>query len=340
MRGRYGVAAAGLNTLVASPNARRQLGQRNSPLSFPFDRASNVTYDPAGYDEQPFVETLQVEHAAQVAGGEGVVVAIVDTGVDATHPALRDRMLVRDGAVVGHDFVDEDADPSEGGAAPDPASTDPNDPNAAFGHGTFVAGLVAKVAPRARIMPIRAFRPDGVGTLFDVIQAVAFARDNGAHVVNMSFGAPERLRGLDALVSKMREGVVFVAAVGNDGTTERMFPASLDSVVAVAAVDARDLKAPFSNYGREVDLAAPGEALVSAYPGARYATWSGTSFAAPIVSATAALVLSQGGEKGRGAARAVTRRLKETAAPIADSLARRLGSGRIDPVAALTYAAE
>jgi thermitase len=111
----------------------------------------------------------------------------------------------------------------------------------------------------------------------------------------------------------------------------------------VAAVDDLDAKAAFSNYGKQVDLAAPGVALVSTYPGARYATWSGTSFAAPIVSATAALVLSQGSQQaslGKRKSRAVARRLEETAAPVADAPARRFGSGRIDPVAALGYTSE
>jgi subtilisin family serine protease len=338
MRSWYGVASAGVNTLLSSPNARRQLGNRNSPLSFPFDRATNVTFDPTTYDEQPFVETLQVPQAVAMAGGDGTVVAVIDTGVDVMHPALKDHIL-RDGdSVVGYDFLDNDSDPSEGGTEPDPASKDPNDPNAAFGHGTFIAGLVARVAPRARIMPIRAFGPDGVGTLFGVIKAVAFARAHKANVVNMSFGAPERLYGLEELVSEMNRSVVFVAAMGNEGRDERMYPAAQPSVVAVAAVDVKDVRADFSNYGKRVDLAAPGVTLVSAYPGRRYATWSGTSFAAPIVSATAALVLSHGDGKKR--AGAVAMRLKETAVPITVADGRLLGSGRIDPVAALATPGE
>jgi subtilisin family serine protease len=334
MREDANVESSGLNVYLSSPNARRQLGNRNSPLSFPNDRASKLTYDATEYGSQPFVERLRISTAWTRATGADVVVAIVDTGVDCDHPALASHLLYDGERLVGYDFVDGDPDPTEGGTAPAEGSDDPNDPNAAYGHGTFIAGIVAKVAPDARIMPIRAFGPDGVGTLFGVIEAVAFARDHGADVVNMSFGAPERLHGLAELVASMQADTIFVAAAGNDAAKERLYPAALRSVLAIAAVDDDDVKAGFSNYGAEIDLAAPGVALVSAYPGARYATWSGTSFATPIVSATAALVLSSGtvlSSRSHG----VAARLEETATPLAEPILWRLGSGRIDPVAAL-----
>lgn len=290
MRASSFVAAAGTNTFVASPNTKRKLG-RHQIETFPNDLAEDKTFNRTGYDTQEFLDYLNVNEMTGPRG-TGSIVAVIDTGADLTHPDLVDRFL-RDssGHVIGMDFVDGDDDPSEVRL---PGSEDVD--NAAYGHGTFIAGLIAKIAPDARIMPIRALGSDGVGKEFDIVRAVDFALAHGAQVVNMSFGAAEKLDGLDEALGRARDHAVLIASAGNDGTDrERQYPAEESYVNSVAAVTENGIKTSFSNYGSLVDFAAPGDHIVSTYPGGGYATWSGTSFSAPMVAATAALVVSRQG---------------------------------------------
>ena len=282
MQGRASIQAAGPNTFVAAPASRKRPG-RHQPQTFPNDLAEGITSERGEYDVQAFIEMLDLE-SLNGTKGAGVTIAVIDTGADLTHPDLVGHFaLDTTGAVVGADFID-------GGTPSDDPSGDPAN-DFAYGHGTFIAGIIAKIAPDARIMPIRALGPDGIGTAFDVARAVEFALDNGAHIISMSFGAPDDLDGLDEALHVARDRAVLVAAAGNQGTDrEKQFPAEESFVLSVTAVDTTGKKADFANWGSVVDLAAPGVEVVSTYPGARYATWSGTSFATPMASATAALV--------------------------------------------------
>lgn len=260
-------------------------------------------------------QAMHLAAAQAIASGAGVRVAVIDTGVDLNHPALAGRLLP------GHDFVDDDADPSEVGT---PA-------NAGYGHGTHVAGLVAMVAPAAKIIPVRALDPDGVGNAWVLGEALLYAvdpdgnpdTDDGAHVINLSLGSLTRTRLLaaisgivscspaidddpvadrsdpgyvdDAVRCANGHGVVVVAAAGNDASgSVKEYPAAENSygLLAVAASNASAKLAPFSNFGNWIDLAAPGDGLTSTIPGGGYATWSGTSMAAPMAAGTAALLRS------------------------------------------------
>ncbi len=220
------------------------------------------------------------------AEADGVRVAVVDTGVDATHPDLA-------GHVVASWHL------------PDSAPTD------VVGHGTAVAGVIAAtagngigiagVAPRAMLVVAKATddlagAPDEMDCSV-LAEAIAAAVADGAQVVNISASGPASCRLLDVAVAQAwSAGTLVVAAAGNANRTRPEFPAALPDVVAVAATDSCDARAGFSTYGRWVELAAPGEDIVTTLPvagselGCRYGTLSGTSFAAPIVAGVAALL--------------------------------------------------
>jgi thermitase len=249
--------------------------------------------DEGEYHAQWAPDVIRLPEAHTVVGGAGVTVAVLDTGVDLDHPALAGRL------VQGFDFVDLDSNPSEEGAQ-DPVCC------IAYGHGTHVAGLVALAAPEAKIMPLRILRPDGKGDLWLLAQAVRYAVGippasvippiRKADVINISYSVPQRSFLVDdllELVAQMPGGPVVVAAAGNSGpSTAYEYPAaeSVPVVLAVAASTESDTLAGFSTRGSWVDLAAPGENILSSVPDNEYGTWSGTSMATPLVAGTAALV--------------------------------------------------
>ena len=268
-------------------------------------------------------EKLGLQRAQRLSRGAGVTVAVLDTGIDASHPLLADHL------VSGYDFVDLDADPAEqsGGSA--------------FGHGTHVAGLIATVAPEARIMPLRVLDANGVGNIWVLAEALQYAidpdgnpaTDDGVQVVNLSISTTHRTRLLHDLLESVsgsvRLGPVVVAAAGNAGTTTPEYPAAenQDGLLAVGASTRSDGLAPFSNRGSWVHVIAPGVGIASSVPGGRFAAWSGTSMSAALVSGEAALVRSKQPQLG---ARTVARRIIETATRLEG------GSPRIDLTAALS----
>ncbi|HEV2489212.1 MAG TPA: S8 family serine peptidase [Candidatus Acidoferrales bacterium] len=162
-----------------------------------------------------------------------------------------------------------------------------------FGHGTMVAGVIHLVAPTAKILPLKAFQSDGTGTLSNILRAIYYAEQNHANVINMSFEiksySPELAR---ALHSANNAGIICVAAAGNDGKDELVYPAALSgNVMGIASTSDADTQSSFSNYGSDVVwIAAPGEDIVSTYPFGTYAAESGTSFSTPFVSGAAALL--------------------------------------------------
>lgn len=261
---------------------------------------------------------VRLGEAQPLSRGAGIRVAVLDTGMDLRHPVLSGRLARRaDGSLLGRDFVDNDLDPSEVGAGTDPG----------FGHGTHVAGLVALMAPDATLMPVRVLDRAGRGNMWVLAEALDWAldpdgdplTDDAAHVINLSLGTTqptELLRTIVTLAScefdddddeyddegfdedrdrcNRRNAAVVVSAAGNDGSaTERLYPAA-ETVPGALAVTAhgrdRTLTA-FANRGPWVSIAAPGETLISSFPGGGYATWSGTSMASPLVAGAAALVL-------------------------------------------------
>ncbi len=256
---------------------------------------------------------LSAVHAPQAwqltQGSDDIVVAVIDSGIDRTIPVLADRMwrnpdevpgngIDDDGNgyvddVYGWDFRDDD---------PDSLSGTP-----IHGHGTFVAGLIAAafdaatgaggVAPRVRLMDLRFLDSRALFYARDwrkLAAAIDYAVDNGARVINLSVYAkltpPAYVR--DALRRAVAHGVLVVGIAGNDGTDRVGYFGKWPEVLAVGAVDRNGRPARFSNRGPEVDLAGPGVQVVSFSPGGELVAGSGTSFAAPHVAGTAALLLS------------------------------------------------
>jgi subtilisin family serine protease len=223
---------------------------------------------------------IHLTQAQAVTRGAGLTVAVLDTGVDSTHPALLGHL------VPGYDFVDNDADPTEVGA---PVI------NTAFGHGTSVAGLVALVAPEAHVMPVRVLNPDGFSDIWRLAKGMVWAANAGADVMNLSLSTNIHTHLTNELISSLAtsgRGIVVVAAAGNYGNNVPQYPAAEGGsrVLAVGASTPLDTLAPFSDYGSWVRVAAPGVSLLSPVPGGGYASWSGTSMAAGLASGEAALV--------------------------------------------------
>src|SRR5438270_984783 len=223
---------------------------------------------------------MRLPQAFRVTRGAGVTVAVLDTGVDTTHPELASHLMN------GYDFVDNDSDPSEVGIA---------GIDRAYGHGTFITGLVALAAPDARIMPVRVLDPNGTGDVWRLAKSMVWAAVNGADVINLSLGTNTRTHVANELISDLAvsgRGIVVVAAAGNAASNQPAFPAGEGGsrVLSVGATTPGDTLASFSDFGSWVDVSAPGVSVWSTIPGGQYATWSGTSMSTGLASGEAALV--------------------------------------------------
>jgi subtilisin family serine protease len=279
------------------------------------------------YVSQPALAQIDMPSYAKQPLGSGVVVAVIDTGVDPTHPALKGVLLP------GYDFTRDQPGGSElsdvnqstvavlgqstvavlnqstvavlGGYAVTQlnqstvavlgqstvAVLNGNPLPAEFGHGTMVAGLVHLVAPGAQIMPLKAFSADGSARLGDVVRAMYYAVNNGANVINMSFSQDQiSSEMLLAINYAVRNGVICVASVGNNASMMAVYPASMGNVFGVGSVSATGTLSTFSNYGPNLlTLVAPGEGLITTYPGAQWAAVWGTSFSSALVSGNMAV---------------------------------------------------
>jgi thermitase len=315
------VARAEANTRAEPLEMQRRAFGTGSGYGFAAS-TSGQTVDTRYSQNWPSVQ-LQVAQAQRLALGKGVTVAIVDTGIDRDHPALASRLTA------GYDFVASDSDPDDG---PDGLDNDGDGiVDEGAGHGTHVAGIVAMVAPSARLMPVRVLDSEGIGAYFDIVAGIVYAVDHGAQVINLSLSGTEDDAFLKAAVDyAWDKGVVVVAAAG---AYDVQYPARYEHVIAVGATDMRDQVAEFSDFraGR-VTVFAPGVSIYSTYYNGGYAWWTGTSMAAPFVSGELALLLST-----KGCAReCATARVKAAVRPVAPNLDPR---GRIDVYQAVKTAA-
>jgi len=269
------VACAEPNALVTIPEIR------GYQLAFAFD----ASMDPLGYTNQFAFRQVRLGDAHSFATGRRVKVAILDTGVNVDHPDLVGH------CVRGYNALDPSMPPDDLPAPSDAEISVMGIRDAGVGHGTMVAGIVAIVAPDARIAPVKVLAADGSGTVADVVEGIYWAIRHGADVINMSFGAPASSDAVeDAVKDARRAGIVVVASAGNDNTDIPHCPAALKGVISVSSVECDNIKSPYASFGTTVDLVAPGSGIRSTFWDGGYATWNGTSFAAPFVTGAAALL--------------------------------------------------
>ena len=214
-------------------------------------------------------------------GASNVTVAIVDSGVQLTHPDLAGRVLA------GYDYVNNDSDPSDDN-----------------GHGTAAAGVaaargndgigVAGAAWNVAILPVKVMNSSGSGSYSAIAQGITYAADRGARIINLSLGGTSSSSTLQNAVSyAWNKGSLLVAAAGNNASSATVYPAAYPNVVAVSATTPADTLASFSSYGSFVDLSAPGQDITTTWTNGGYVTISGTSFSSPLTAGVAALALSR-----------------------------------------------
>jgi subtilisin family serine protease len=305
-----------------------------------------------GYITQPAFEILGLEEAHERYGlsGRGVTVAVIDTGVDTNHPVLKPSLLP------GYDFTRNREGAAEQGDINQStmAILDQGQPGfvnqstmaildqstmaildghpeySAFGHGTIVAGVIHLAAPRAKILPIKAFGPDGSGYLSDVLRSLYYASNKNAKVINMSFSFASKSRELErALDSVTSKGAIALSSAGNDGLKTNVYPASYSTVMGVASTTNWDTLSDFSNYGSNLAwIAAPGEGVVSTYPFNTYAAAWGTSFSTPFATGAVALLVESAGG-------AITNQQAADAAGNGVWVSRDVSKGRLDAPSAI-----
>jgi len=293
----------------------------------------------------------------RTTGSASVVVGVIDTGIDLDHPDLVGNI------VPGYDMVDLGTNPTAPAGFRFEGDFSGRDaiPEDEVGHGSHVAGTIAAMSNNAlgvagvtwqcKVMPVKALtrmvrisdgQVRGVGSSADIAAAVRYAADNGASVINMSLGSSGTTTvESSAIAYAISRGVVVVAAMGNDGTSNPSYPAAYPDVVSVGAIDSADHRASFSQTGPHIDVVAPGVGVLSTYLAAGYGTLSGTSMATPHVAGVAALIRSV---KPSATVAEVTDILRTTARPLRDAPADPVpndsyGWGCVDAAAAVNKAA-
>jgi serine protease len=294
--------------------------------------AFEVPNDP-DYSKQWNLRSIKVESAWDETKGSGMTVAVIDTGITIV-PDLKDTKFVP-----GYDFVNDRVEAEDDS-----------------GHGTHVAGTIAQstnnsygvagIAYEASLMPLKVLSSFGGGTVADIAEAIKFAADNNADVINLSLGGGGESHLLkEAIDYAYKKGVVIVAAAGNANQNAASYPARFPHVIGVAALDAAGEKASYSNFGAGVDISAPGGSGTGAggilqetiQPETREAVFigfQGTSMAAPHVAGVAALVKAEGVEEPDQ----VLSVLQKSSLVIQDDALNYFGAGQLDAAAAVKLA--
>jgi len=280
------------------------------------------------YANQPAISAVDFGLVSQQYDGSGATVAILDTGISLRNSTLAAHVLG------GLNFLDGSTNTDDV-----PAGID-SDLNGIFdqaaGHGTMVAGIVNRFAPNAKLLPVKVLDSDGGGSLWNVIEGIHYAVSQGVDVINCSFGSTIKSAVLEQAIDDAEaHQILVVTSAGNGGTDTVLYPAGYSDTIAVAALNDDNTKADFSSYGGDVDLDAPGVGIVSVYWTGDYASWSGTSFSAPMIAAEAALIRSA---KSMISLKRMRSRMMRTAIsvdPLNPLFQDQLGRGIIDMDAAL-----
>lgn len=274
---------------VQAPSGKTPPG-KTPPTEDP-PEATAATNDPL-YLQQWGLPKIKASLAWDLSKGDGVLIAILDTGVDQDHPDLAGKIDANQRNFTTSSTVDD-----------------------VYGHGTHVAGIAAAVTNNAagvagtgynaKVLNGKVLGDNGGGYYSWIAEGLTWAADSGARVANLSLGGSFGSAALESAVNyAWGRGTVVVAAAGNSGSSAKFYPAAYTNAIAVAATDSKDKKASFSNFGSKwVDVAAPGVSILSTTNNGSYASWSGTSMATPFVSGTAALVWASSHGTSAGAVR-------------------------------------
>jgi type VII secretion-associated serine protease mycosin len=309
-----------------------------------FAAGGQCTYPAKPFEGTPWsLKRLMTGRLWEKTRGEGVDVAVIDSGVDDSHPQLKEAV----DAGRGKSYLKGEKPADESVTPPDYAADGTTD---VAGHGTKVAGIIAArpnkktgfvgIAPEATIIPIQHNDRIVMGDADTLARAIDYAVGQGAEVINISQDTEEPLKPGSALQQAVQRavdaGVLVIASSGNDGlggNVKKTYPASYASVLAVASSNRSNERAQFSQSGDFVDIAAPGVDMISTVPGGGHCAANGTSFSAPFVTGVAALLVA---EHPEWAPRHVIAQLKQTAERSIPKPDRHVGWGVVDPVRALT----
>ncbi|MFD5713776.1 type VII secretion-associated serine protease mycosin [Streptomyces pharetrae] len=306
------------------------------------DDSGQCTFPSKKYEGRPWaLQRVNLDELWAQSKGKGVQVAVIDTGVDIKNPQLTQAVDVSK----GKNFLpakNKKGEEIERGNASGTTDT--------VGHGTRVAGIIAArpakgtgfvgLAPEATIIPIKQNDAEGNGTALSLARSIDHAVDAGADVINISQDTANAVRPDGRLEQAVRraldQNVVVVASAGNDGlggNVKVTYPASYEGVLAVAASDRNNERAPFSQSGEFVGVAAPGVDMISTVPGNGHCSDNGTSFSAPYVAGVAALLKAK---YPKWTARQIVAQIEQTAERTIPGHDRLVGWGVVDPVKALT----
>ena len=319
----------------------------------------DVPDDPL-YSDQWYLPIINASDAWDISQGDtNVVIGVIDTGVDWTHPDLAENMWTNDGETgldaQGNNKRTNGIDDDNNGYIDDwngwdfcgdDGHTPDNDPMDTYGHGTHCSGIASAVtnneigvAGLGRTCQIMAIKVIYYSTLLYGPEGIVYAADNGCDIVNLSWGGDPPSSFLnDAIQYAHQSGIFVIAAAGNDDTPEKKYPASYANVFSVAATDENDNKASFSSYGSSIDISAPGNHIMSTAINDSYEYMSGTSMAAPLVAGLAGLIKSQNPNWTNVQIANQILMSADNIDELNPQYIGMLGSGRINALNALTYA--
>lgn len=302
-----------LNTLVVSVPSEKGVESlsrfgscpniRYVEPNYPVQIADVIPSDPNWGNQYGLINIRAPQGWSFTTGSSSIIIAVIDTGIDLNHPDLASKL------VQGVDLFNNDAIPQDDN-----------------GHGTHVAGIAAAISNNgigiagvswgAKLMPVKVLNASGNGAYADVANGIIWATDHGAQVINLSLGGSNPSQTLQGAVDyAIARGVILIAAAGNTGANQVLYPAHYTDVIAVAATDNSNTHAGFSNYGPEIDLSAPGVSIYSTSIGG-YGYRNGTSMATPYVSGLAAILR---GIPGNASPSSIAQQMQSTALDLGSS---------------------